>query len=109
VAVFVIASITVPIVEAPLTPIINGDIQRAFNGTARGTYIGTKRSWQVATEKLSASARTTLRAAIDGLPTVTASGDVIGGSVSVIPRVVSETPVGTSPITYRLVLDLQEV
>lgn len=109
-AFLIVAGITVAVpddgISITTTPI--GDEGRAFDGTFRSTVSTTKRTWDVTTSLLDSGDAATLKAALVASPTATASGDAMGGTVTVWPRLVRETPGPTATYTSRLVFRLEE-
>lgn len=109
-AFLVVASIEIPVSTdgADCTYQEIGDRSRAFNGAARATILARKRTWTVRTGHMSIADANALKAALRATPTVTASGDWIGGSVTVWASVTRETPVATVPARVSLSFVLDE-
>jgi hypothetical protein len=82
-------------------PVIVGDHgSRSFNGGPRSSITDVRRSFSVQTGLVPQTDADTLRTLLIK-PTLTASGDWIGGSpLTAWPTFSDEKPIGTSPVTY---------
>lgn len=70
---------------------IIGDFARSFSGKARSDLRATPKSWVFTTVELDLSDAESLRDELLGAPPLTVSGDVVGGSIAVVPRNVRMT------------------
>lgn len=86
-----------------------GDRGAVIDGTPEASVRTRKRTWTVKTAPLTPTAAATLRAALTSAPSVTATGDWLGGSsVTVFPVLGTETPLPTVPFTVQMQFTLAE-
>lgn len=107
-SVLALASLEVPVKSFKKTPTRIGDDTRAFDGSFRSTVRTTKHTWEITTGQLYDADAATLRTALLPGAAISATGSIMGGTVSVYAIEVDESPGGTSPFTTVFTFRLEE-
>lgn len=88
---------------------VGGETERAFAGNLLSTVKGHARVWRGETPPLEEDTANTYTALLQRDTALTCAGDMIGGSVAALPRLVQRKPIATAAGTrWVLVFELHE-